>query len=108
VATAATQATIEWPDRFDDRAEVEMTWKGHLSGIIVRLADGTRYEVNLITAHRLTQELELSTKQGEPYFAEPGLIVLPEITLPAVRTVVKRLADEGFFQRLKPLPAAPR
>jgi hypothetical protein len=108
MATAVTHATIEWPDWFDERAETEMTWKGHLSGIHIRLADGTRYEVNFITAVRLGQELALSTQQGEPYFAEPGLIVLPEITLPTVQSVVERLADEGFFQLLKPLPNSPR
>jgi hypothetical protein len=108
MATATTHATIEWPDWFDERAEVEMTWKGHLSGIPIRLSDGARYEVNFITAVRLSQELELSATRGEPYFAEQGLIVIPEITLPAVQLVVERLADEGFFQLLKPLPPAPR
>jgi hypothetical protein len=107
MATASTHATIEWPDWFDERAEVEMTWKGHLSGIPVRLSDGVRYEVNFITAGRLNRELELSTKQGEPYFAEQGLIVVPEMTLAAVQSVVERLADEGFFQLLKPLAPEP-
>ena len=42
MATAALHATIEWRDWFDERAATEMTRKGRLSSVTVRLADGAR------------------------------------------------------------------
>ena len=103
MATTASRVIIEWPDWLDERAEAEMTPKGHLSGLIVRLDDGSRYELNFIDPVRLAQELEMDTQTGTPYFAEPGLVVIPEVTLAAVRSAVERLAAEGFFRLLKPL-----
>jgi hypothetical protein len=103
MATAASRAIIEWPDWLDERAESEMTPKGHLSGLIVRLDDGSRYELNFINPVRLGQELTMDARAGTPYFAEPGLVVIPEVTLPAVRSTVERLAAVGFFRLLKPL-----
>jgi hypothetical protein len=107
MATTIPQATIEWPDWWDDRAEYEMTQKGHLSGLIVRLDDGSRYEINFIDPVRLGHDLAMDTQAGTPFFAEPGLIVVPEVTLPAVRTVVERLAADGYFRHLQPLPSPP-
>ena len=107
MTTTRLRATIEWPDWWDDRAEYEMTQKGHLSGLIVRLDDGSRYEVNFIDPVRLGQDLAREARGGTPYFAEPGLVVIPDVTLPAVCAVVERLAADGFFRHLQPLPSPP-
>src|SRR5205823_214499 len=98
MTTALTGAVIELPDELSERDEAEMTMKGHLSNVVVRLADGQRYELHFIDPVRLGQELELDAKAGTPYFAEPGLIVVPEVTLPAVRAAIERLAAGHYFR----------
>jgi hypothetical protein len=103
MATALTGAVIELPDEFDERDEAEMMMKGHLSNVVVRLDDGTRYELHFIDPVRLGRELELDAKAGTPYFAEPGLIVIPEVTLAAVRSTIERLAAGRYFRYLMPL-----
>jgi hypothetical protein len=35
---------------------------------------------------------------GRPYYAEPGLIVLPEVTTEAIRQAVSGLLRDGYFQ----------
>src|SRR5438874_616664 len=108
MATELTRAVIELPGEFDARDEAEMTMKGHLSNVVVRLEDGSRYELHFIDPARLSQELELDAKAGTPYFAEPGLIVIPEVTLPAVRATIERLAAGQYFRYLMPLaPESP-
>lgn len=105
MATELTGAVIALPDEFDERDEAEMAMKGHLSNVVVRLEDGSRYELHFIDPVRLGQELELDAKAGTPYFAEPGLIVLPQVTLPAVRATIERLAAGRYFRYLLPLAA---
>lgn len=90
------------PEGFDARWEDEMTVKGFLNGVIVR-SRGLRYPVYFIDPIRLQQDLAAETEMGCPYFTEPGLIVLPEVTLRAVETAVERLWGEGYFDTLKPI-----
>src|SRR2546429_4900698 len=104
MATELTGAVIELPDEFGARDEAEMAMRGHLSNVVVRLDDGSRYELHFIDPVRLGQELALDAQAGTPYFAEPGLIVLPEVTLPAVRAAIERLAPGRYFRHLMPLP----
>ncbi len=103
--TATEQPSIFFPDGFDDRWEYEMTLKGYLSNVEVGLTDGRRFLVNLIDPVRLAQDLEGEADSGRPYFAEPGLIVLTEVTKPAIVTAIQSLWREGFFEWLKPLSA---
>jgi hypothetical protein len=37
-------------------------------------------------------------------FAEPGLIILPEVTRAAIKSAIKSLWDEGFSESLQALP----
>jgi hypothetical protein len=39
---------------------------------------------------------------GRGYYAEPGLIVLDEVTNEAMTEAVNELWQEGYFERLKP------
>jgi hypothetical protein len=57
-----------------------------------------------LTRFGLTQGLEGLTRHGDPYFVDPKLIVVPEVTIGAIRAVVERLAIHGSFKQLKPLP----
>jgi hypothetical protein len=103
MSTAATPYTIIFPEGYDAPSEYETPSRGYLSHVVVRLDDGSRYQMFFIDPVRLGQELADDTQRGHPFFAEPNLIVLPEVTTESVRTAVAGLVKEGFFQHLKPL-----
>jgi hypothetical protein len=105
VVVGGTGYTIELPEGFDDRAEAEMTDKGYLSGVVVEFAGSGRFEMNFIDPVRLSQDLERLAAQGTRYFTEPGLVVLPDVTLPLIQEAIAGLVRERFFDHLKPLPA---
>ncbi len=77
------------------------TDKGYLNGCIVKCSDSKRYQVFFVTPTRLMQELAAGISCGEPFFDEPGLIVVSEITMEIVELTVKALYEKGFFNYLK-------
>jgi tetratricopeptide (TPR) repeat protein len=103
VATDTTDPEVIFPQGFDPRWESEMTDKGYLSDVVVRLEDGSRFLVNFIDPVRLSQDLQSEAEAGSPYFAEPGMIVVPQVTRDSIVTAVQRLNAEGFFETLRPL-----
>jgi len=105
MATDTSSFTIHFPEWFDERAEWEAESKGWLQGVTVELADGNRYPVFFYDPVRLSQDLEAEASQGRPYAAEPGMIVLPQVTRAAISEAVKQLVGAGFFNHLRPLPA---
>src|SRR5205823_1300742 len=98
-----TMVKIHFHPDFNERAEWVMPDRGYLSHTVVELDDGSRYPVFFFEPTRLRQELEIDTKSGRPYLAEPGMIVVPEVTRAAIHVAVERLANEGYFQHLRPL-----
>lgn len=94
---------IRFPDWYDDRAEWEAEQKGWLQGVEIELGDGSRYAVTFYDPVRLAQDLEEGVKWDRPFIAEPGLIVIPNVTRPAMNAAVESLAGSGFFQHLSPL-----
>jgi hypothetical protein len=98
------QAVLELPAWFDEQSAYETPHRGYLDGAVVRLADGSRYPVTFYDPVRLGQDLEVEAACGRPYIAERNLIVLPEVTVEAMRAAVEALARQGYFQHLKPLP----
>jgi hypothetical protein len=75
--------------------------------VVVRRADGSCYQVLFYDPVRLQQDLEEYVRLDTPYLAEPGLIVLPEVTTEAIRKAVRDAETKGFFDRLKPLAPTP-
>jgi hypothetical protein len=102
MATELAQFTILYPDWYDDRAEFEAKSKGYLPGIVVQLADGSRHALYFIEPVRLGQDLQMETEQKRPYLAEPGMVVIPEVSTQAVQTAVAGLFQDGYFDHLKP------
>lgn len=95
--------TVTFPEWFDARAEHEAASKGYLGDVRVQMEDGSRYRLYFIDPVRLGQTLADDAATGRPYFTEPGLVVVPEITTEVIRRVVPRLVEEGFFAHLRPL-----
>lgn len=92
---------------FDERDAVEVTLRGYRSHVWVEVSDGTRYPLTFFDPTRLLQELRSEEQAGRPFLAEPGLIVLTEVTRERMESAVRTLVDEGFFEPHPPGPVSP-
>jgi hypothetical protein len=91
---------VIWPTGFDERAAAESSLKGWL-GAQVELDDGHRYVVYFSDPIRLQQDVDEAVHEGKPCFAEPGLVIVPEVTTQAIEDAVQFLWKQGFFAALK-------
>lgn len=85
---------VVFPLWYDQRGEWEAKEKGWLDGVEVRLADGKIQPLFFYDPVRLAQDLEAEIKRGRPCVAQPGMIVIPEVTREAILTAVEKLVDE--------------
>ncbi|MGH9840255.1 MAG: hypothetical protein ACREEM_15845 [Blastocatellia bacterium] len=88
------------PESFDERSAFEISMKGWLSAQ-VESEGGERYPVYFSDPVRLQQDLDDEMRRGGCCFAEPGLIVLPEVTVEAAQNAVRFLWREGFFKHIR-------
>jgi hypothetical protein len=91
---------VIFPVGFDERAAVEAPLKGWLSAQ-VELEDGCRYAVYFSDPIRLQQDVDDAVQNGRPCFAEPGLIIVPEVTVQSIEAAVQFLWKQGFFASLR-------
>lgn len=94
--------SLSFETPFDERAQFEARAAGYLSGVLVEQSDGSAYHVVFYDCTRLAQDLEYEVSTGRMCVADPGMIVLPEITLDNIRIAVEKLTREGYFDSLKP------
>jgi hypothetical protein len=94
--------TLSFPQGYDEQAEFEAPFRGYLPDVVVELEDGTRHRLSFIDLARLEQALEDNARAGHPYFSEPGLVVLPEVSTGAIQQAVQDLWDEGYFDPRQP------
>jgi hypothetical protein len=78
-----------------------MPLRGYFSGVTVELVDGLRYPVSFYDPVRLRETLETDVRWGNPFFTEPGLVVVPEVTPAVIRDVIgwSRSGCQGFGVR---------
>ena len=100
MAVVGESIAIAFPADYDAQSEFETPLRGYLSEVDVEL-DGLRYRLFFIDPVRLEQELKSNVDSGRCYFAEPNVIVLPEVTTAAIKKAIAGLARDGFFQHLK-------
>ena len=89
--------TLSFPPGFDEQADFEAPFRGYLPGVTVELEDGTHHQVSFIDPVRLEQSLADNTLTGRRYYAEPGLIVIPEVTAEAIQSAVQGMWEDGYF-----------
>ena len=93
---------LVFPDGFTDRDEWEMERKGFVYAFLER-EDGCRYQVMFIDPVRLSQDIEATLQAGQSYYYEFGLVVVPEVTIPAITKIIPLLVEEGYLERHLPL-----
>ena len=89
---------------FDEAAAYDAEARGYLAYASVELSDGNRYPVVFYDPVRLQQDLEVEMSQGRAFIADPGMIVVPEVTMARMQDAVERLFQMGFFDSLKGEP----
>src|SRR4051812_30351495 len=97
MSTRIQSYALSFPDGFDEQAEFELPYRGYLPDVILEIEDGARYRLSFIDTVRLEQALTDNIRIGRHYFAEPGLIILPEVTTEAIQRAVQSLWVEGVF-----------
>jgi hypothetical protein len=93
---------LRFAREFSEQDAVEAHDRGYLSHVFVELERGRLYPLFFYDAVRLQQDLEEMAKRGRPFIADPGMIVVQDITPEAIRQIVHQLSREGFFDSLVP------
>ncbi len=86
---------------FDEAAAYDAEARGYLAHVYVEFQDGSRCPVVFYDAVRLQQDLEEEAKAGRAFIAEPGLIVLPEVTLGRMQDAIAYLHKQGYFESFR-------
>ena len=81
----------------DERTEWEIRQKGYFEHSSVNLPDGKTVRVFFWDPVRLSQDLETDLQAGRACLAEPGMIILPEITITSMKVAVEELFERGYF-----------
>jgi hypothetical protein len=83
---------------FDYGFEPEDTvLRGYRTHVWAELDDGSRHPMTFYNMTRLRQTLDDERGQGKPFFSEPGLVVVDEVTLDNMEAAARELAEQGFF-----------
>jgi hypothetical protein len=89
---------LTFKEEFDERLAFEVSQKGWCGIAAVELPEGGKVDVVFYSPTRLAQDLEADTKAGHPFVAEPGLIVVPDVTLAYMEAAVEQLYRQGYFE----------
>ncbi|MEO7735552.1 MAG: hypothetical protein ABIY55_31650 [Kofleriaceae bacterium] len=100
-----TLARLIFEDGFTELDAEDARDRGHRSHVYAELDDGALYQLTYYDLTRLAQDLEVDCGLGRRFLTEPGLIIIPEITLANMEAAARALAAEGFFERhVAPVP----
>jgi hypothetical protein len=91
-----------FPNEWSERAESEMFSRGYVD-LIVELAHGQRYQIVFYDPIRLSQTITSSFQNGDVVFAEPNLLVIPELTIDNIQKAIAELSKSRFYTYLKPI-----
>src|SRR5215813_1452487 len=84
----------------DDR---DLAPHGYRGDVLVELVDGEAFPVYFYEPNAVREELDARARSGFGHFvAEPGLVVIPEITLAGMKSAVLELIKVGYFTYLRP------
>jgi hypothetical protein len=95
---------VLFPPWFDEQAELEMPARGYLQDVDVRFDEGANYRLYFTDPVRVRQDAERTFETGGIVLAEPGLVVIPEVTRGNILAAVEQLFADKFFEHLRPVP----
>ncbi len=93
--------TLVFAYDFDEQAAQQAEARGYLSHAHVELPDGSRYPVVFYDLVRLGQDLEEEVVSGKAFIADPGMVVVPDVTLDNMERAISNLYREGFFSHFQ-------
>ena len=82
--------TLSFTCDLDERAEWEIEQKGWFEHALVHLPEGGSVRVHFWEPSRLAQDLETDLKSGRTCIAEPGMIVIPKVTVDNMKAALAR------------------
>lgn len=91
--------TFKYP--FGDREAYEAEARGYLGYAVVELEDSSKIPVVFYDPIRLQQDLLEEAALGNPFIAEPGMIVIESITIANMEYAIKKLFMQGFFESFR-------
>jgi len=99
----STEYELIFPAAYEGQWEEERIYKGWLTGVKIRFPTGECYVLTFVDMHRLGQMVEDRAAEGCGYYAEPGLIIVSEVSRTHVDAAVRGLVKESFFDSLRPV-----
>jgi hypothetical protein len=99
----ANRVTLSFACDIDERTEWEIQQKGWFEQALVHLPDGSNVPVCFWDPVRLSQDLETELKSGRTCISEPGMIVIPHVTVENMKAAVEELYRRGYFDSLRSL-----
>lgn len=84
-------------------SEFESESKGYLDDIAVGFCNELIAPMSLIIPIRIKQDLASEMYYGRPFFTEPGLVVVSEISYKNAEIIASELAKRKYFDHLKPI-----
>ncbi|HZF52542.1 MAG TPA: hypothetical protein VE093_28000 [Polyangiaceae bacterium] len=98
---------IIYPKDYHGQWEEECVFKGWLAGVKVRIEDDRVYALTFVDIHRLAQMLDDQVATGLAHYAEPGLVIVTELTRSNIEASIPHLVSEHFFDALCPIREDP-
>ncbi len=98
---AAGYPQIIWDRELDEYSCGEMQARGY-ARLDIAATEAVTYSLYFSDPVRLQQDLEVLVADGYPCFDEPGLVVIPEITVENIEKAVAFLWSRDFFSHLQP------
>lgn len=91
---------------FDQRDAEECRVRGYCGYAMAELASGEQYGLVFYDPVRLVQDLADEAEAGRGFIADPGLVILPEVTRDYMQAAIEQLEKEGFFKMMRPRQAS--
>jgi hypothetical protein len=88
---------------FTERDAYEAAARGYLSHVVVALESKLLYPITFYDPIRLKQDLDDMAANGVGFIAEPGIIILQEITIEMMESSVQVLSKQGYFDHFLPI-----
>jgi len=93
---------LRLPEWFDETCEYEVRLKGYFEHGSAILENGRLFKLFFIEPSRLQQSIDDRVRSGREFFAQNGMVILPEVTTERMKEALPLLEEEGFFDALVP------